>query len=461
MNRNLTRVLLLPFLLGVCPFSAAAHARGGPPAAQAPAPSERDSAAIVRDNAVTALAAARAKIEEGDVQTVLTRLPGVADVETIRQAYRLEPRVRRALLDIERLERLRDHPETRGNEPAGLAIPSLITAHEQVLKEVISRTTPPLKAESVRSEVKLDVEKFVEQLRLHPTKPSDAADRLGIYVLQVETGEVLLVADEPDPGFTYCGSPEWSVDGNRILFDAIPAPGNLFSQSKLKSLERIDGQLRPADLGPGNCPTGTPEGSAIVFLLNPNAVAGAQAGVWSMKADGTDRNFLCEYGRPSMSPDGKHLMVASFGNPKRVSMLDVDTGEFREVLFPGYRTTSNPVWVNPGSFVSMIQSEMGEAIALVDAKSPAGLKVESILWKPDPNVDLFASHPAYSAVTGRCAFVGLSREGRALYSVRLGTNEPPKRLETGRFDNMIASLAFSPDGKYLLFCGDRAGVDKK
>ena len=109
----------------------------------------------------------------------------------------------------------------------------------------------------------------------------------------------------------------------------------------------------------------------------------------------------------------------------------------------------------------MIRSILGDAIALITVDSQTDLSVEYLLWKTDANPRFFASHPSYSEATGRCAFVGLTREGRALYSVMKNSNEPPKRLESGPYDNMLSTLAFSPDGKYLLFCGDRPGEIKK
>ena len=73
---------------------------------------------------------------------------------------------------------------------------------------------------------------LVEQLRRHPAKPTVAADRLGLYLIDVATGEVTLIADQPDPGFTQCGSPAWSHDGRRILYDA--TPGTQYNLTHLK-----------------------------------------------------------------------------------------------------------------------------------------------------------------------------------------------------------------------------------
>ena len=466
MNPTATR-MILAVLSALAILTSTGNAQNAPGAAGDTDPTSqaliegREAARIAREKAVAALAEANAKLAEGDIQAILKRYPGIANVDLVRAIYRLEPRLRKSLIDIERLERLRDHPETRGNEPEGLDIPALIAAHEAVLKSLIPAKEIKHLPDSPRAEVVADVEKFVAELRRNPTKPSAAKDRLAIYMLNIATGEVLLVADEPDPGFTYCGSHEWSVDGKRILFDATPAPGNRFSESRIKSLELNGGKLTLTDLGPGNCPTGTPEGSALVFLLNPGAVAGEKAGVWSMKADGTGRDLLCDYGRPCMSPDGKHLIVSSFENMKQITLLDVDSGDVKPLSFKSYAITSTPFWVSQTSIVAMIWSEMGSAIAIVFADLHRGLTVGQILWKVDSDSELHASHPAYSEATGRCAFVGLTREGRALYSVMKNSNEPPKRLESGPYDNMLSTLAFSPDGKYLLFCGDRPGEIKK
>ena len=61
------------------------------------------------------------------------------------------------------------------------------------------------------------VSQLAEELRRHPAQPSKAADRVaGLYMIDVSTGEVTLVADA-DTRNTFCGSPTWSSDGKRIL----------------------------------------------------------------------------------------------------------------------------------------------------------------------------------------------------------------------------------------------------
>ena len=66
--------------------------------------------------------------------------------------------------------------------------------------------------------------------------------------MDVTNGEVTLIADQPAPGLTQCGSPVWSHDGRRILFDA--TPGNRVEPDPIE-VDRSG--RRPADRdGPGH-----------------------------------------------------------------------------------------------------------------------------------------------------------------------------------------------------------------
>ena len=102
------------------------------------------------------------------------------------------------------------------------------------------------------------VSRLVEQLRQHPVKPSTGADRVGLYLIDVTIGDVTLVADQPEPGLTQCGSPMWSNDGKRIIYDA--TPGTQWNLTHLKAIELAQGHLMVTDLGLGNCPTFCPTG---------------------------------------------------------------------------------------------------------------------------------------------------------------------------------------------------------
>ena len=121
-----------------------------------------------------------------------------------------------------------------------------------------------------------------------------------VYMLDLVAGGTTLIADESVTGLTWNGSPTWSHDGTRIVFDA--GPGTDWARSHLKTIEVVEGGPKFTDLGPGNCPTFSPDDKRIAFLLNPGAQAGAEAGVWVMEADGSQRRRAGEYGTRSGRP---------------------------------------------------------------------------------------------------------------------------------------------------------------
>src|SRR4051812_33072779 len=113
------------------------------------------------------------------------------------------------------------------------------------------------------------IARLVEELKRNPAKPSQGADRLGLYVMDVTKAEVTLIADPPGPGLTQCGSPAWSTDG-KIYFDA--TPGTQWSLTRLEVIELAEGRSRLTDLGSGNCPVPSPSGDRVMFLQNAGPV---------------------------------------------------------------------------------------------------------------------------------------------------------------------------------------------
>src|SRR5687768_17498419 len=128
------------------------------------------------------------------------------------------------------------------------------------------------------------------------------ADRLALYSANLETGKVALVTAEPMKGHTYCGSPDFSPDGKRILLDA--TPGRQWSKTMMLAADfPVSEEKGFMIYGPGNCPAWSPDGKKIAFLLNQDAVPGAQPGIYTMTAEGRDRQLVGGYGIPEWSPD--------------------------------------------------------------------------------------------------------------------------------------------------------------
>src|SRR5262245_15829843 len=165
------------------------------------------------------------------------------------------------------------------------------------------------------------VGELASQLQKHPVETSTAAGRVGLYLLDTSGGEATMIASEPDRWLSQCGSPAWSHDGKRIVFDATPGNAD-FSFSRIKSIALADGHLSLTDLGPGNCPSFSPTDDRLIFLINQDAVPGVQPGVWLMKSDGSDRTALSGYGRPRWSPDGHQFAVVTFSDPCDVTVID-------------------------------------------------------------------------------------------------------------------------------------------
>ncbi len=225
------------------------------------------------------------------------------------------------------------------------------------------------------------VNQLVEQLRRHPAEPSKAADRVaGLYMIEVATWSWpgTLIADRlSDPGNTFCGSPTWSNDGKRIVFDAMRTEE--VQRAKLKSIEVLAGKLTVTDLGVGNCPTSSPGSDRIAFLLNSGGVPGAEPGVWLMQTDGSRRRPLGAFGRPKWSPESGQFMIIDFGIPARVTLMDVKPEKSGPLQIPNLQIYSTPSWASEGTIVAVVGSDFGDSIALIDVTDPAHGKVKEIV----------------------------------------------------------------------------------
>jgi dipeptidyl aminopeptidase/acylaminoacyl peptidase len=295
------------------------------------------------------------------------------------------------------------------------------------------------------------VARLVEQLKRHPVQPKPAPDRVGLYLMDVTNGSVTLIADQPAPGLTHCGSSAWSHDGRRILFDA--TPGTQWGLSRLQAIDLGEGRLTVTDLGAGDCPTFSRDDDRVAFLSNAD---GVESGVWLMKADGSDRRLLGAYGRPKWSPAGRQLMIISFDAPPQVTLMDANPDKSGTLQLPDQKIYPNPSWAGEGTIVAVIGAAEGDTIALIDVSEAPQAKVKQILWRRAIGPNVKPSDPIYSTITGRCIFVGAEAKGTKLYSVQHGKAEPAKPLGLEGYDPKIRDLAYSPDGRYILYSAQGA-----
>jgi RNA polymerase sigma factor (sigma-70 family) len=299
---------------------------------------------------------------------------------------------------------------------------------------------------------------LAEVLKRHPlrhiTTEEEVLLRHQLYMTDLVAGGTSLIVDEPIPGFNWCGTPSWSHDGRRIAFDA--SPGRDFQGTHLIMMELGDGRPTFKDLGPGNCPTLSPDDEQIAFLVNPGAVEGAQDGIYLMRADGSERRRVAPYGVPYWSPDGQEIMIRAFTKPTVITLYNLGTGKVSTVTVAGYRLFSWPLWAGPGRLVAVIgHGDEGEAVTLLDVSEPAEAKIVEVLWKRNPDLDVEPSWPLYWPQAGRCFFVGLEPNKRTLYSVKRGEPSRVARMEAEGRNDELGNLALSPDGRFLLFGANR------
>lgn len=290
------------------------------------------------------------------------------------------------------------------------------------------------------------VGRLVEQFKRHPVPPRPAPLRFGVYLMDLNSGEVTLIADQPEPGLTYCGTPAWSHDGRRILYDA--TPGTQWAVTRLKSIELVEGRLSVKDLGTGNCPTFSPADDRIAFLSN---AVGVPTGIWLMNADGTGRKYLGDYGIPKWSPDGRQIMIISFGEPRRLTIMDADPEKSGIVSLPDRQIFSIPAWVEDGTIVATIGATSGDQIVLIDVRTPTRARVKEVLWKRTNDGDPRPACPVYPTADRRCLFSGADETAAKLYSIQPGEAARPRPMGQQPPRRTIVDLALSPDGRYVLF----------
>jgi RNA polymerase sigma factor (sigma-70 family) len=323
--------------------------------------------------------------------------------------------------------------------PRPLADAKAVTQFADVLKQQTARA----------------VSEFAGVLKHHqpPRSPTDR-DRYRVYILDLVDGGTTLIADESVPGLTCSGSPTWSHNGSRIVFDA--SPGSDWSRTRLMSIEVRDGRPTFTDLGPGNCPTLSPDDRRIAFLLNSGAQAGADPGVWVMAADGSQRRRAGEYGAPYWSADGREFLINSFADFPETTVMNFEKMTGGKLEVPGHRILKWPSWAGSGMLVSALNTEeQSDIIALLDVSKPAEAKIIEVLWQRGEELDVTPRWPVYSPETRRCIFIGIEPNKRTLYSLERGKSRRAKPLETTGQDEVIGFLALSPDGRYLLFSSNR------
>ncbi|REK12450.1 MAG: hypothetical protein DWQ37_11995 [Planctomycetota bacterium] len=252
-----------------------------------------------------------------------------------------------------------------------------------------------------------------------------------IYLMDADGGNVRKLIDVED--YTFLRAPNWSPDGNHLLFSAESTTTGLRECFVVSA----DGTgLRK--IGQGDQPDWSPDGKQIVYQEQSG-----QSGIAVQNFDGKGTSRLGDGFSPRWSPDGRSLAVCTGNN---VQVRDMISGEQRALLADGVY----------GVFKGMDWSPDGKHLA-VAIRPQQGAKRELVILDTDKESQQAAprlqnamgGQISYSPDGKRVVFAN----GYLMYFLELDKDEWPRLIPGQRGKNMHP--AYSPDGKTIAFASDR------
>ncbi len=359
------------------------------------------------------------------------------------------------------------------------------TAGAQVTKQGVPTESPARDAITPREDAKAAaaspvteiVEQLVQALRRYPARPTTNPNQVGLFLLDPRQGGPVLIASEPDARLDRLSGPVWSHDGTRIAFTAAGGASSA-PVMRMKIIDADEGRPRVRDLGAGAWPDFSPNDARILFFERKYDLK-EPGGVFLMKADGSGRQLLGtvgvpitlvnRFGRPRWGPNGREFFIADSMPRVQLTIVDTVPESSGVVVLPDNRQIhSVPGWVAPGTILaalSILNNQPWE-IALLDVSKPGESQIKESLWKGDQRQSLIPSFPIYNEATKTYAFVGRNRMQPAenaaantgpkpwgIYTFKAG-DKAPALLNKAEFELPATDLAFSPDGRYVLFCSN-------
>lgn len=250
-------------------------------------------------------------------------------------------------------------------------------------------------------------------------------------------------------GMVWHGTPCYSPDGERLVFDASPQvyggpPSRIYTV-------RLDDQRKSiADLGYGANGSWSADGKQIAFFIQRGSPGGEKPGVYTMNVDGTNRKWHSEGEKARFSPiDNRILFMSRHEGFPSIYVIDGDNR--KRVLFDKYSNVTSGSWSPDGTQIVYIAHRNNE---------PAILGVTPSSGKEVPPRVRFQGRvgwiPSWSPDGKQIVLWKVNERNQQRISlITFAGNNSPVEIPGQEFTSFNSDPSWSPDGRRIAFCSDR------